>query len=402
MPITLTPKAIAALKPGAKPHDVWDAHTTGLGIRTFPSGRQSWSIRYRHGRLQRRLTLGSFPAVSLAKARERGRAAILQVSGGVDPAAEKVERREADTVAEFINTFIEKYSKPKKKSWRHDRARFNNEILPRWGNRLVRDITKRDVRELLDEIAARPAPIMANRVRALLRTFFGFALTIDVVTVNPVLGTVKPGQERQRDRVLTAEEIRTFWAACDTIRDEMATAFKFMLATAQRKGEVFGARWSDIDLETGWWTIPATQAKNKLSHRVPLSPLAIEILAERQRQIDAHLAQHPYAKKQPLIFAKVRCKRQQRYAFSAFAAIPNFRGHDLRRTAASFMTGSGISRLVVAKILNHVETSVTAVYDRHSYDPEKKIALDQWARQLNGILHEEQPANVLPFAGARA
>lgn len=73
----------------------------------------------------------------------------------------------------------------------------------------------------------------------------------------------------------------------------------------------------------------------------------------------------------------------------------DFRGHDLRRTAASLMASAGVPRLVVAKILNHVETGVTAVYDRHSYDAEKRAALDLWARELQRVLKRKSKRPVL-------
>lgn len=161
---------------------------------------------------------------------------------------------------------------------------------------------------------------------------------------------------------------------------------KLMLVTAQRKGEIISARWEDIDMVTGWWTIPAERAKNGLPHRVPLSRQAISLLNE---------ARSP-AKDSPWVFPSPKDGHMGETAPDHAVrrsvedlGIANFTPHDLRRTAASYMTSIGISRLVVSKILNHVERGITAVYDRHSYDADKRDALTRWSRRLAEILSAE-------------
>ena len=172
------------------------------------------------------------------------------------------------------------------------------------------------------------------------------------------------GEERQRERVLSEGEIRLVWTALDGESPLIAAVFRVRLLTAQRGGEVHGAAWSEFDLGTGWWTIPAERSKNGLAHRVPLSPQAVRILTTWRQTVDdspwvfpsSHKKGPHIAHAQKAIERVVRASRVQ------------FRGHDLRRTAASLMVGAGVPRLVVSKILNHVETGVTAVYDRHGYD----------------------------------
>lgn len=395
MPTNLNARSVARLKPGAEPHYVTDALIAGLAVRVALDGSKTWSLRYRIGRRMRRLTLGDYTEVSLAEARKRGKDARKLVSAGIDPAEVKQERRDADTVADFATIYIEQHAK-KKKSWKSVQSRLDNDVLPKWKHKLMQDITRRDVRELIDEIAKRPAPISANRVRALLSKFFNVAIERDVVEMNPVTGTARPGVEQRRDRVLTHDEIRTFWTACDALPAEMAAGWKLRLLTAQRAGEVHDLAWAELDLESGWWTIPAERSKNGLSHRVPLSAPALAILTDLRAKADAHLKAQKKPTPSPFVLRNARGARQQSEAAATFD-IKNFRGHDLRRTAASLMTGSGTSRLVVSKILNHAEPGVTSVYDRHSYDGEKKIALDAWARTLTAIL-EQKSADVLAFA----
>jgi integrase len=170
----------------------------------------------------------------------------------------------------------------------------------------------------------------------------------------------------------------------------MGAFYKLRLLTAQRGGEVTAMRWQDLDLDGGWWTIPAGASKNRLAHRVPLTGSVVTVLKSLQPN-DSATAEY--------VVAGARGKRQQSEAAATFT-VENFRGHDLRRTAASMMASGGIPRLTISKILNHVERSVTAVYDRHSYDPEKAAALAWWDAKLKAIL-EKKPATVRAFARAR-
>lgn len=384
MPMKMQARSVAKLKPADAPYYVSDTLIKGLAVRVAVDGSKSWSFRYRIGRRLRRLTLGD---LSLADARELAKAALKGVAKGEDPAAQKRERREAPTVGDFAKTFIEVQSK-KNKTWRGAQSQLNNIVLPKWRHRFVKDITRQDVRDLVEAVAARPAPILANRVRALLSRFFNVAIERDVIEANPVVRVPRPGCEQRRDRVLTHDEIRKFWTACDGLPLAMAAFYKLRLLTAQRGGEVASMRWEDVDLDAGWWTIPAASSKNKLSHRVPLSGPAARIIASLYAAAERDAI---------FVIATARGKQQQRLAARAFA-LPNFRGHDLRRTAASLMAGSGVPRLVISKILNHVEPGVTAIYDRHGYDSEKRIALDGWARTLTAIVENKRDTNVVAFA----
>jgi integrase len=149
-------------------------------------------------------------------------------------------------------------------------------------------------------------------------------------------------------------------------------------------------RWQDVDLESGWWTIPEFIAKNKQSHRVPLTATVTTLLTTLRRAARA---------KAVYVVEGARGKRQQSEAAVSFP-VKDFRGHDLRRTAASMMTSGGVPRLVVSKILNHAEKGVTAVYDRHSYDAEKQAALTWWDATLTATL-ENKPGAVRVLAFQR-
>jgi len=262
-------------------------------------------------------------------------------------------------------------------------------VLPLWRWSKAKEITRSDVIALLDRIVDRGAPITANRTLAVVRRMFNFALSRDLVSANPCAQVKPPGKEQQRDRVLTPDELRIFWKGLPNGSMSAATgiALKLMLVTAQRKGEVMSARWEDIDMVGGWWTIPADRSKNGLPHRVPLSRLGIFLLAEvrkfaRKRE-----------NKSPWVFPSPKKEHIGQTAPDhavrrsiADLGLADFTPHDLRRSAASYMTSLGISRLVVSKILNHVERGITAVYDRYSYDTDKRKALNRWSQELVKIM----------------
>jgi integrase len=378
-------------------HDLWDSSVSGFGVRLSPGGHSSFVVRYRVGGRLRRFTIGLYPRISLADARETARDALRDAHHGKDRAAEKIEARRAETFAELATEYIEQHAKHKRSG--HEDVRLLNgsphkkktgktphvPIVKRWGSRKVKDIQRRDVRELLDEIAAR-APIMANRTLALVRKMFNFAIEHDWLEVNPCQMIKRLAPERQRDRVLSEDEIRRLWKALDREDAVIAAVFRLRLLTAQRGGEVLGAMWAEMDLRTGWWTIPAERSKNGLAHRVPLSPQAVKVLKSLCSLTGDSPWVFPSPKKEDASIAHAQ-KAIERVVEQSGV---EFRGHDLRRTAASLMVGGGVPRLVVSKILNHVETGVTAVYDRHSYDLEKRAALDFWGKRVDDMVRRRR------------
>jgi integrase len=408
MPQPLTDRTLRRLIAATtRRHDLWDSNVSGFGVRLSPGGHCSFVVRYRiHGRL-RRFTIGPFPRVSLADARQKARDALRSAQGGKDLATEKADARRAETFAELADEYIERHAS-KKRSGREDIRILKGSphkkktgkkphvpLVTRWGSRKVKEITRRDVRDLIDDVAAR-APIMANRVLALVRKMFNFGIERDWLEVNPCHMVKRAAAERQRDRVLNEDEMRAVWKALDDEDIVIAAVFRLRLLTAQRGGEVLGATWSEIDLASAWWTIPAERSKNGLAHRVPLSPPAVKVLRALRSRTGDSTWLFPSPKKESANIAHAQ-KAIERVVDRSGV---DFCGHDLRRTAASLMVGAGVSRLVVSKILNHVETGVTAVYDRHGYDLEKRAALDFWGKRLDQIVSGKR-SRVLAFV-ARA
>lgn len=244
-----------------------------------------------------------------------------------------------------------------------------------------------------DTVAER-GPIMANRTLSLVSRMFNFAVGRDLCETNPALRVEKPGKEVTKDRVLSDAEILEFWHLVESprISVQVRQALRLVLITAQRPGEVCKLHREQLDAGTDWWEIPPDIAKNEQRHRVPLSPLAKEVLMELPRISD-------------FVFCYRGDKPVGRWALSqaiqkvdALAKI-GFTPHDLRRTAATGMARLGVANHIIARILNHKERSVTGIYNRYEYDPEKKEALNLWGRHLRMLLRGQ--GKVAPPAATR-
>ena len=376
----------------------WDDDPRGLGARVYPSGRKAFVLSYRANGRKRLLTLGAYGPLTLDMARDIARRRLAEVIEGTDPVYERRKEGRIETFGDLTRLYLDRHAQPNKKprSAAEDRRVIKRELLPKWASRRVTDIRRRDVIELLDAIADRPAPIMANRTLALVRKIFNFGIGRDIVEANPCVQVKPPGKERARQRVLEDHELRALWTAFEGLSPIMAAMFNLRLLTLQRGGEIATMRWDDVD--TGWWTIPPERSKNQLAHRVPLSPQAMVIVKELEqvKHASGWVFPSPTRPGQHIANIGKAARRAQK-----IANVKDFRPHDLRRTGASRLTGLGVSRLVVSKILNHVESGITAVYDRHSYDAEKRHALDLWSRYVERIVAgQPAPSNVVELARA--
>lgn len=402
MTTKLTDVRVQSLKPKKGRYEVWDPAAPGFGVRVTPKGAKSFVYVYRFDGTPRRMTLGRYPKLSLAQARIKyaGAKAALDEKG-IDPGKalvdSRVASRSAPTVSQLADEYIEKWAIPRKRSWKEDRRLLDHDVIPSVGRKKASAVTRRDIRLLLDDIIERGSPVTANRVLAVVRKMFRFAVSRDIVNSNPCEAIEAPAKECSRERVLSESEIKTLWQQLesDTVHmsESVRMVFRFMLATGQRKGEVVGAEWDEFDLVSGWWTIPAEKAKNGLPHRVPLSPLALWLLKENYKYTgdSDYLFPSSQGSKPIRDDAISKAVRRNESALN----IPHFTPHDLRRTVASQMASAGTTRLVISKILNHVDSGVTAVYDRHSYDTDKRKALNSWARQLEAITSGKKTSKVV-------
>ena len=362
-----------------------------FGVRVTSKGRKSFVTLYRkNGRLTRK-TLGTYPELSLADARQKARDDVGKIVRGEDPKAKRPEDR---TFGELAEHFMEKHPKRaqlKERTIAEYRRIFDSELLPLWKDRLLSTITRTDVNDLLDEIAyARGVPVMANRVLALVSVAFNYAIDEGSsawgIEVNPCYRLKKRIKEEPRQRVLTDYEIRSLWKELDENRAERTGAvYKLILLTGQRGGEVTAMRWDDIDGNV--WTIPATLSKNNREHQVPLSSQALQILDSLHKKEAWNEWVFPSrAGGHVRSFGNNNKRIQDKLGFE-------FRPHDLRRTCATRLAELKIcDDSIIGRVLNHswvLKNVTNSVYNMDDRLPEKRAALERWGSRLEQILTEQ-------------
>lgn len=397
--VLLTDRNVMSLapKPGEPRAEFWDLAIPSFGLRvTRPTvknkrGRRSFFVMYRtpEGR-RRRLTIGSYPAFTLAQAREQAREKLRLISESVDP-QEVPPMERSVTFADLAAEYLERHAKRKKETWRDDERRLRVELLPEWGPRPAREISRRDVILVLDRVADRGAPISANRLRALISMVFNFGIGRDLVEHNPAHKVPRPGTEQAGDRALSDEEIRKLWSVLDRSDNLlMSGILKARLLTGQRTREVARMRWEDLGGDV--WRIPKTVTKNGKAHDVPLGPLALELLEQLRPLTGTQTWVFASPRKKGAPIAQIR--RFLHEAVQKSGVI--FVTRDLRRTVATGLARIGISQLTVSKLLNHSIPGVTdRHYDRHTYDAEKRHAVLTWDAHLRTLVKHEKVASSL-------
>jgi integrase len=398
----ITDAFLRAIPPAGVRHEVWDHGNPGFGIRVGVQGDVSFQYLYRIAGRPRRYTVGKFPAMGLHAAREAYHRAAIAVSKGHDPAAERAQaskaEREAITVQALCESYIERYAKQQKRTWREDEQKLKREVIPRLGKALARDVTRKEIVSLLDAKMDAGSPVAANRLLAVLSKMFGWAVERGELDISPCNGVKKPAKEKSRERVLQHPEIFPLWHALDSGRGigmypVTRRALQVMLLTGQRKGEVLRMRWEHLErTNEGWvWTIPAANAKNGKAHRVPVVSEVMDLLeslrpTETGRKGESSPWCFPSPKKPDqhisLTGPDHALRDESQRAESPLHGIAQFTPHDFRRTVATGLSVLGYTRLIVQKVLNHTDTSVTSVYDRYGYDKEKRQSLTKWTEML--------------------
>ena len=410
----LSAATVERIKPTDRRQEIPDSLCVGLYLTVQPTGKKGWQVRYRHGGVHRRMTLGAYPVLSLADARQRAREALAAASEGRDPAEEvraaKAPKQEDDR--DKIKTLIGQFDKRHLaglKSGRVVRRELDRHVVSQWGERDIHSITKRDVIDILDGIADSGRAVTANRVRAYLNKFLNWAVERDILPMNPAQGVKPVAKEASRDRVLSDDEIRWLWQGCDAVGFPWGPMAKILLLTGQRLGEVVGM--TEGELEGDLWRLPAGRVKNGRAHDVPLSAAALAVLDGVPRIEGPRGLYFTTTGKTPVSgFHRAREKLHGAMAEAAAqergaaVEIPPWTFHDLRRTAATGMARLGIAVRVTEAVLNHVSgtgAGIVAVYQRHDFAAEKRAALEAWASFLERLNNGQQGAgNIVEIRGA--
>jgi integrase len=403
----LTELSISKLTPAAKPKE-WPDGRNGLFLLVHPTGRKVWTVRYRarDGR-PRKLTLGPYPAVSLKEARRRALEAVGAVAGGADPAAAKQEYRatakaereaQIDTVESVAERFIERHAKRRTRDWKAT-ERLLRTVVARWKGRRLSQITRAHVRDMIEGMVDR-TPVRANRTLSAFRKLCNWAIENDLIEHNPCDKVAAQGVETSRDRVLDDDEIRRVWMSSEKLGYPFCPIVQLLMLTGQRRQEVAGLKWSELDLAAHVWRLAPSRTKNKRAHEVPLSDVAVKIIEALPRiEGNGDFVFSAVGRPSSSTFAKAKTKID-----AEVKPLTPWVVHDLRRTVATAMQKLGVKLEVTENVLNHASGSragVTGIYARYGFEAEKRAALDAWARRLEAIVTGAAAANVVELAKAR-
>jgi integrase len=389
----LSKQSVSSLQiPAGKPYHIeWDEVLPGFGVRINPTGKV-WVVQYRANGKSRRETIGRVDTVPLDAAREKAKKTLAKVHLGSDPHAEKAQAKARakitfEAVAERYLKHAQERLKPRsfeeverhlKKHWQSFQG------LP------TSEITRALVANRLEEIAEQSGPIASNRSRAALSALFAWAVAVGLAESNPVVGTMRVASEVSREHVIMDDEFAAIWRACRD--DDYGRIVRLLILTGQRRDEVGDMRWSEVDLIRGLWTIPRERTKNGLTHEVPLSHVALEILQSIPRRAGREFVFGEgrggfsgWSKSKTRLDARV---------LKAGSTIRPWRLHDLRRTTATRMAETGVLPHVIEAILNHVSghrAGVAGIYNRATYQKEKRETLKRWADYILEL--KDEPAD---------
>jgi integrase len=260
------------------------------------------------------------------------------------------------------------------------------DLVDRWGSRSVHHITKRDVIDLVTSVVERGAPVGANKVLKVTKSFFNWCVGRAILDRSPTEGVKAPTAEITRDRVLSDEELAKVLIAGRQLANPYGGIVEMLTLTAQRRQEVARMTWEEIDLARRVWTLSGSRTKNGKPHVVQLSGEAIAVLAARafrERYVFSIDGNKPFKD-----FAAAKLKLDH------LSGVTGWRLHDLRRTAVSGMARLGVAPHVADRILNHTSgtiSGVAAVYQRHEFMEERREALERWGRHIAGLLMAPSP-----------
>jgi len=395
----LTAISVENAKPPTERRENPDSGCRGLYLVLQPSGAKSWAIRFRFDGKPCKQTLGSFPAVSLAEARRLATAALAQVAQGVDPRLEKRQakaeaaERGRDTIERLTAQFLEWQGKRLRPNSLHQLDHiFTDIVAPAWHGRDVHSIARRDAIELTEAVAEK-TPIMANRLHSGLHRFFRWLCERDVILASPLVGVPRPASERARERTLSERELVALWRACDAVEEPARSWVRMLILLGQRRSEIAGMRRSEIDGDL--WHLPAARMKGKVAHVLPLPAQAMAIIEALPRIGDSDLVFTPNGRS-PLD----HFDRLKKEIDAEMKPAAPWTWHDVRRSTASALAGLGVAVPVIEKILAHRSGTfrgVTGTYQRHSFIPEMRSALERWSEHLDRLVRGVPAAKVVPI-----
>ena len=397
--------------------DGGDGGVKGFGLKLTPGGHRSFILMYRAGEGRRtdplrKVTIGTFGSPwTVELARKQAKRILGEVADGRDPAGDRAEKRAVqkagveakDSVRAAVDEWI-KRDQATRRTLAEVRRVIEREVIPRWGDRALASIRKRDVIELINGITDRGAGIAANRTLAYVKRFLGWCASQDLIDASPAMAVKKISRERRRDRVLDDGELVEVWHAVEGMAEPFAAGVRLLVLAAARRSEIFEATRSE--LVPGGIQLPAERSKTAEGRLIPLSEPARAIVEALPVFANSPWVltldgKHPFSN---FGYNKAELDRRilearKKAAGDDAEPMKPWRLHDLRRSVATGMQRLGVRLEVVEAVLGHVSGSrsgVVGVYQRHRFEAEAREALERWGEHVMRLL-DPTPAKVVPM-----
>jgi integrase len=334
----------------------------------------------------RKLTLGRAEAIPASEARRQARERMGKIAAGEDPADEKLAYRTSSLRAAYESFKAQHLPDVSRERARSRERIFERHFLPKLGDKVLSEISRGEIKEIVDKIGRKHKIAACNAHRGF-SAFLSWCLDRGLIENHVLRGSKLPAQYRPRERTLNNEELIAVWKACDELPQIWKTYFRMLIATGQRRTEVAGMHWDEIDIDRSIWTLPAHRTKNRHQHIVPISPLMMTVLQEALGK-SGYVFPSPLDRKTPL-----RCFGRPTDQLRSKAQVTGFRLHDLRRTVASIMGQIEVAPHVIEAILNHksgVISGIAAIYNKYGYEREKALGLRRYGEYIAALVQSEQ------------
>jgi integrase len=371
----LTDDVIAALAPKRKRRLVYDSEVRSLAVSISPKGKRTFVVvkRLNGNKHASRRKLGAVGRITIDHARQLALKADMRSTGKFGDVAERY------------------FDEIKAQRSRGEPERMiRRELFPRWENKQIASITREDMTNAIKAVKDRGAPSAAHHLFAYAQGLFGYAIAHNLIEHSPCAG-IKPtkliGAKTRRKRVLTDDEIKAVWRACDKLATPYARLVQLLLVTMQRLSDIADAKLEELDTRSRTLSIPPERFKSDVPHIVPLSQLALDIIAKLPQLRGGLFRITGWTQKKRKLDKYVRAELRR---INPSATLTNYTHHDLRRTGRTRLSEKALAvpYEVREAVIGHAKKDLDRVYDQYDFLEEKREALDAWAARLSGIVSD--------------